>query len=92
MTQEQALIEAQKMFPGNLVSVSRDRFIGSSTRNQYYVWKRAYEGQSGAGSIMGSAYESWESALIEARVKGERILSPDVPFEDETEDTELESI
>lgn len=83
LTQAQALIEAQAIFPGEFVTVSRERFLGHTSRNGYLVWRKEDADEIGCGDIVGSSDESWESALIVARGVAEHPEGRDVPFEDE---------
>lgn len=84
MTQEQALAEAQRLFPDikDYIRVSRERSIGCEHghMNQYYIWDHS----ALSSEILGGSNLCWEQALDEARSKRDECYqAADEPFEDE---------
>jgi hypothetical protein len=84
MTQEQALIAAREIFPGNeFISVERRRSIGYKYGypNMFYIWDHSSHTKS---AIVASSTRSWEHVLAIAKSGNEDIWpEEDAPLEDE---------
>lgn len=85
MTQEECLALAQALFheDAKYISVSRDRYIGRDTRNEFYIWN---ERLPGGMQIVASSSRSFDHCLAIARSGNEDIW----PEDDSPTDTPAE--